>query len=135
MVSRALRQIFIGAMGDTDRHTRLLEIGADKENSDMNTRGGAESTSRHSPLKLSRQNMCSVPGRVKGRSESSFICKCSFYEIYQERVFDLLSEYSDAGAPSAECFVREDTELGVFVDNCTEIVLDSLAVAEQVSSV
>ena len=53
----------------------------------------------------------------------TFSCRCSFYEIYQERVYDLLDS---AGASNERGLsVREDAKHGVYVEGCTE---------EQVSS-
>lgn len=94
------------------------------------------SETKQSPLKRSRYSAYHTPaGRSKGRHESTFVCKCSFYEIYQEKVYDLLSAYADSPTPVVECIVREDSILGVFVDNCTEIVLNSLEAAENVLTV
>jgi hypothetical protein len=91
----------------------------------------------HSPGKLSRYSMSSTApdGSRRTHMEGSFVCKFSFYEIYQERVYDLLSTQfstSDAASGVAECVVREDTVMGVYVDNCTEVVVDTLADAEEV---
>jgi kinesin family protein 15 len=60
-------------------------------------------------------------------SDSTCLVKCSFYEIYQEKVFDLLdSENSGAGGLA----VREDASQGVYVENCTERVLQSVVEAK-----
>jgi len=53
----------------------------------------------------------------------NYTCGCSFYEIYQERVYDLLCT-SDVSS-SSPLNVRENVKLGVFVEGLTE---------EQVSS-
>lgn len=58
---------------------------------------------------------------------TSYRCKCSFYEIYQERVFDLL----DAGS-SGSLLVREDSKVGVHVEGILEV---SVASAVEVASV
>ncbi len=47
--------------------------------------------------------------------KKNFSAKCSFFEIYQERVFDLLVEGS-----SGALEVREDKKRGVFVDGVME---------------
>jgi kinesin family protein 15 len=56
-----------------------------------------------------------------------YTCKCSFYEIYQERVFDLL-DLSSTGSLD----VREDVKKGVFVEGITEELVSS---AEDVARV
>lgn len=56
-----------------------------------------------------------------------FNCKCSFYEIYQERVFDLLDM---AGSQNpAGLSVREDAKEGVYVEGCTEEDVATIAAA------
>lgn len=151
---RALRHLFLGSStgnpvsdphspgkGQTKAGSHMSSY--DKENShtlnidyafqvDSNPTGFRGIT-RYSPLKQSRHSF-GAPGQRSGKSgQGTFVCKCSFYEIYQERVYDLLL-YSEGPSSSTECIVREDTALGVFVDNCTEVVLDDLAAAEEVSS-
>ncbi|PKU38092.1 kinesin-like protein kif15 [Limosa lapponica baueri] len=56
----------------------------------------------------------------------SFLCKCSFIEIYNEQIFDLLD------SASAGLFLREHIKKGVFVDGAVEQVLSSAAEAYQV---
>lgn len=57
----------------------------------------------------------------------TFQCKCSFYEIYQERVFDLLDVSTSPSA--AGLSVREDAKEGVYVEGCTEEVVASIEAA------
>ena len=48
----------------------------------------------------------------------TYTCGCSFYEIYQEKVFDLLDPISvgqNINTPQNSLQVREDTRLGVYV--------------------
>lgn len=52
--------------------------------------------------------------------KTSFNVHCSFYEIYQERVYDLLD-----GKSNNDLQIREDTKLGVFVDGITEELVSS----------
>ncbi len=52
----------------------------------------------------------------------SYLAKCSFFEIYQERVIDLLDANCDS---SAGLPVREDSKLGVFVDGLKEELVKS----------
>lgn len=59
-------------------------------------------------------------------SGKSFLCKCSFIEIYNEQIFDLLD------SASAGLFLREHIKKGVFVDGAVEQVLSSAAEAYQV---
>jgi kinesin family protein 15 len=59
-----------------------------------------------------------------------FACTCSFYEIYNEKVYDLLED----SVTKADLNVREDKNKHVFVENlreqtvtCCEAVQDLLA--------
>jgi kinesin family member 15 len=61
--------------------------------------------------------------------DCSFYFKCSFYEIYQEKIFDLLDPTN-----SNPLSVREDATLGVYVEGCTERVVSSIDDAFQVLS-
>lgn len=56
----------------------------------------------------------------------SFLCKCSFIEIYNEQIFDLLD------TASASLFVRENIKKGVFVEGAVEKFVNSAAEAYQV---
>ncbi|XP_010140802.1 PREDICTED: kinesin-like protein KIF15, partial [Buceros rhinoceros silvestris] len=64
--------------------------------------------------------------KEKAGSGKSFLCKCSFIEIYNEQIFDLLD------SASAGLFLREHIKKGVFVDGAVEQVLASAAEAYQV---
>uniref|UniRef100_A0A8C4SN50 Kinesin-like protein n=1 Tax=Erpetoichthys calabaricus TaxID=27687 RepID=A0A8C4SN50_ERPCA len=64
----------------------------------------------------------------KTGSSKSFLCKCSFIEIYNEQIFDLLD------SASASLFLRENIKKGVFVDGAVEKVITSAAEAYQVLS-
>ncbi|NXH60441.1 KIF15 protein, partial [Rhabdornis inornatus] len=64
--------------------------------------------------------------KEKAGSGKSFLCKCSFIEIYNEQIFDLLD------SASAGLFVREHIKKGVFVDGAVEQVVSSAAEAYQV---
>ena len=48
-----------------------------------------------------------------------FICKCSFLEIYNEQIFDLLDP------ASVGLHLREDIKKGVFVEGLQEIDISS----------
>lgn len=55
-----------------------------------------------------------------------FKCSCSFYEIYQEKVFDLLDIAGNAtNANNVGLSVREDSKLGVYVDGAVEETVNS----------
>lgn len=56
---------------------------------------------------------------------------CSFYEIYQEKIFDLLLE-STASVSTKSLSVREDAKLGVFVEGCTEKTIRSMEEAHDI---
>uniref|UniRef100_W5UAD6 Kinesin-like protein KIF15-A n=1 Tax=Ictalurus punctatus TaxID=7998 RepID=W5UAD6_ICTPU len=64
----------------------------------------------------------------KSTGTKSFLCKCSFIEIYNEQVFDLLD------SASASLFLREDIKKGVFVEGAVEKYVASAAEAYQVLS-
>ncbi|NWH76096.1 KIF15 protein, partial [Piaya cayana] len=64
--------------------------------------------------------------KEKAGSGKSFLCKCSFIEIYNEQIFDLLD------TASSGLFLREHIKKGVFVDGAVEQVLSSAAEAYQV---
>ncbi|KAM9786381.1 kinesin-like protein KIF15 isoform X2 [Syngnathus typhle] len=65
--------------------------------------------------------------REVSRSKT-FLCKCSFIEIYNEQIFDLLD------TASASLFVRENIKKGVFVEGAVEKFVSSAAEAYQVLS-
>ncbi|KAK2090984.1 Kinesin-like protein kif15 [Saguinus oedipus] len=58
----------------------------------------------------------------------SFLCKCSFIEIYNEQIYDLLD------SASAGLYLREHIKKGVFVVGAVEQVVTSAAEAYQVLS-
>ncbi|KAK3554464.1 hypothetical protein QTP70_023490 [Hemibagrus guttatus] len=64
----------------------------------------------------------------KSAGAKSFLCKCSFIEIYNEQIFDLLD------SASASLFLREDIKKGVFVEGAVEKYATSAAEAYQVLS-
>ncbi|XP_043921457.1 kinesin-like protein KIF15 [Protopterus annectens] len=67
--------------------------------------------------------------KEKGGQEKNFLCKCSFIEIYNEQIFDLL----DSASPGL--LLREKLTKGVFVVGANEPVINSAAEAYQVLSV
>nr|XP_056713351.1 kinesin-like protein KIF15 [Euleptes europaea] len=64
--------------------------------------------------------------KEKAGTGKSFLCKCSFIEIYNEQIYDLLE------SASAGLLLREHITKGVFVDGAVEQVLTSAAEAYQV---
>uniref|UniRef100_A0A7N6AB43 Kinesin-like protein n=1 Tax=Anabas testudineus TaxID=64144 RepID=A0A7N6AB43_ANATE len=58
----------------------------------------------------------------------SFLCKCSFIEIYNEQIYDLLD------TASASLFLRENIKKGMFVEGAVEKFVNSAAEAYQVLS-
>ena len=64
----------------------------------------------------------------------TFSCKCSFYEIYQERVYDLLDTVNAKSIDQSGLNVREDSKLGVFVDGLVEETVSSPEDASRVLS-
>ncbi|KAJ8006235.1 hypothetical protein DPEC_G00126200 [Dallia pectoralis] len=68
-----------------------------------------------------------INGEVERSGNSkSFLCKCSFIEIYNEQIFDLLD------SASASLFLRENIKKGVFVEGAVEKFVTSAAEAYQV---
>ena len=55
------------------------------------------------------------------KNAPSYSCKCSFYEVYNERVFDLL----DNSGSQTGLNIREDQKKGVYVDGIIEEVVNS----------
>ncbi|KAM8967045.1 LOW QUALITY PROTEIN: kinesin-like protein KIF15 [Pelodytes ibericus] len=66
--------------------------------------------------------------KEKAGDGKSFLCKCSFIEIYNEQIFDLLD------SASAGLLLREHIKKGVFVVGAVEQVVTSAAEAYQVLS-
>ncbi|XP_006169845.1 kinesin-like protein KIF15 [Tupaia chinensis] len=66
--------------------------------------------------------------KEKAGAGKSFLCKCSFIEIYNEQIYDLLD------AASAVLYLREHIKKGVFVVGMVEQVVTSAAEAYQVLS-
>ncbi|XP_036074761.1 kinesin-like protein KIF15 isoform X2 [Rousettus aegyptiacus] len=64
----------------------------------------------------------------KAGAGKSFLCKCSFIEIYNEQIYDLLD------SASAGLYLREHIKKGVFVVGAVEQVVTSAAAAYQVLS-
>ncbi|XP_056151509.1 kinesin-like protein KIF15-A, partial [Lampris incognitus] len=64
----------------------------------------------------------------KSGKSKSFLCKCSFIEIYNEQIYDLLD------SASASLFLRENIKKGVFVEGAVEKFVTSAAEAYQVLS-
>ncbi|XP_062326186.1 kinesin-like protein KIF15 isoform X1 [Osmerus eperlanus] len=64
----------------------------------------------------------------KSGNSKSFLCKCSFIEIYNEQIYDLLD------SASASLFLRENIKKGVFVEGSVEKFVTSAAEAYQVLS-
>ena len=62
------------------------------------------------------------------QSTKKYLCKCSFLEIYQEQVFDLL----DTNTTNLQ--LREGIKRGVFVDGLTEHVVTTPVEAYEVRS-
>ncbi|CAN0061430.1 unnamed protein product [Scytosiphon promiscuus] len=60
----------------------------------------------------------------KGGGKVSYSCKCSFYEIFNEKVFDLVDE-SNRDNPMG-LTVREDTRKGVYVEGLMEEKVDGV---------
>ena len=57
-----------------------------------------------------------------------YFCKCSFLEIYNERIIDLQVDNPSAAGLS----LREDMQRGVYVENLTETLVSSAEEAQNV---
>uniref|UniRef100_A0A4W3IAF5 Kinesin-like protein n=1 Tax=Callorhinchus milii TaxID=7868 RepID=A0A4W3IAF5_CALMI len=66
--------------------------------------------------------------KEKAGDGKDFLCKCSFIEIYNEQIYDLLDPASSG------LFLRENIKTGVFVEGVIERVVTSAAEAYQVLS-
>ncbi|XP_071068113.1 kinesin-like protein KIF15 isoform X3 [Dasypus novemcinctus] len=66
--------------------------------------------------------------KEKAGAGKSFLCKCSFIEIYNEQIYDLLD------SASAGLYLREHIKKGVFVVGAVEQVVTSAAEVYQVLS-
>ncbi|XP_004676314.1 PREDICTED: kinesin-like protein KIF15 isoform X1 [Condylura cristata] len=66
--------------------------------------------------------------KEKAGAGKSFLCKCSFIEIYNEQIYDLLD------SASAGLYLREHIKKGVFVVGSVEQAVTSAAEAYQVLS-
>ncbi|KAM5291962.1 kinesin-like protein KIF15 [Ctenodactylus gundi] len=66
--------------------------------------------------------------KEKAGGGKSFLCKCSFIEIYNEQIYDLLD------SASAGLYLREHIKKGVFVVGAVEQAVTSAAEAYQVLS-
>lgn len=69
--------------------------------------------------------------------QTNYTCSCSFYEIYQEKVYDLLDAATVANQFNANGIslqVREDSKLGVYVEGLIEEYVRSPADAARVLS-
>ena len=73
---------------------------------------------------------------AESSGEKTFSCRCSFYEIYQEKVFDLL-DTSIGGTFSSpnSLSVREDVKRGVYVEGCIEEEVTSPTDASRVLAI
>ncbi|XP_041533082.1 kinesin-like protein KIF15 isoform X1 [Microtus oregoni] len=66
--------------------------------------------------------------KEKAGAGKTFLCKCSFIEVYNEQIYDLLD------SASAGLYLREHIKKGVFVVGAVEQVVTSAAEAYQVLS-
>ena len=58
--------------------------------------------------------------RIWKDPEQEYTVSCSFLQIYNEHIYDLLNPRN-----SLECTVREDTHLGTYVENITHVFCES----------
>lgn len=61
-------------------------------------------------------------------SGREFLCKCSYVEIYNETIFDLLDISGNAGT----CSLREDIKRGVYIEGAKEEIINSPSEAYEV---
>lgn len=60
---------------------------------------------------------------IQATKDATFIISCSYLEIYNEEILDLLSPLGKANA--AKCEIRDDPSKGVYVQNLTKIIVDT----------
>ena len=58
---------------------------------------------------------------VKASSEVQYLIRCSYLEIYNEEIKDLLGNQKDP----TKCDIKEDPQKGVFVKGLTDVVVDT----------
>lgn len=63
------------------------------------------------------------PQGVGRYEEPPFVCYCSFLQIYNEKLFDLLEDKAN----SKPLVIREDKHAGIFVEGQSEYVVRSVA--------
>ncbi|XP_062985474.1 kinesin-like protein KIF15 [Elgaria multicarinata webbii] len=110
----------IFAYGQTGSGKTFTMMGPpDSDNFTHNRRGVIPRSFEYLFFLIEREKEKAGPGK-------NFLCKCSFIEIYNEQIFDLLD------SASAGLFLREHITKGVFVVGAVEQVLTSAAEAYQV---
>ena len=82
------------------------------------------------------QKMAVAESGAADNEAPEYSCKCSFYEIYNERVYDLLhsvNKEKDSNSNSGSSLnIREDQSKGVYVDGLTEEAVNSPDAAKRV---
>ncbi|KAM4029529.1 kinesin-like protein KIF15 [Anomaloglossus baeobatrachus] len=112
----------IFAYGQTGSGKTFTMLGpSDSDNFTHNLRGVIPRSFEYLFFLINREKEKSGDGK-------SFLCKCSFIEIYNEQIFDLLD------SASAGLCLREHIKKGVFVVGAVEQVITSAAEAYQVLS-
>jgi len=66
----------------------------------------------------------------QNNSETKYLVRCSYLEIYNEDVFDLLTEHK-RNIPPIKLDVKEDTNKGVFVKDLKWLMVTSIPEMEQ----
>ncbi|XP_073406186.1 kinesin-like protein KIF15 [Dendrobates tinctorius] len=112
----------IFAYGQTGSGKTFTMLGpSDSDNFTHNLRGVIPRSFEYLFFLINREKEKSGDGK-------SFLCKCSFIEIYNEQIFDLLD------SASVGLCLREHIKKGVFVVGAVEQVVTSAAEAYQVLS-
>ncbi|XP_073486517.1 kinesin-like protein KIF15 [Aquarana catesbeiana] len=112
----------IFAYGQTGSGKTFTMLGpSDSDNFTHNLRGVIPRSFEYLFFLINRE-------REKAGDGKSFLCKCSFIEIYNEQIFDLLD------TASAGLFLREHIKKGVFIVGAVEQAVASAAEAYQVLS-
>eukprot|EP00435_Cladocopium_sp_Y103_P022964 s402_g5.t1 len=80
--------------------------------------------------------MTGAPGDLRGiiprvnEDESQFLVMCSFFEIYNEIIFDLLNPVSDRSKLGGGLQIKEHPVMGIYVKDLTEIVAEDVTKVE-----
>ena len=62
---------------------------------------------------------------VKSSKDIEFLIRCSYLELYNEEIKDLLSNHKHGHEPTPKCELKEDPQKGIYVKGLTDVVVES----------